>query len=54
VKGPLLGDEHQPGLIQIAASMLRTGLFPPNPKSTLCSRKYCPAYASHCKFRGDR
>lgn len=47
---PLLGTEEHPGLIEIAAGMLKAGVFPPNPKSTLCSRKYCPAYASHCKF----
>ncbi|QRF60724.1 PD-(D/E)XK nuclease family protein [Variovorax paradoxus] len=50
VKTPLLGDDKTPGLIEIAAGMLKSGVFPPNPKSTLCSRKYCPAYASHCKF----
>ena len=44
VKTALLGDEIRPGLIEIAAQMLQTGLFPPNPKSTLCSAKYCPAF----------
>jgi hypothetical protein len=42
---PLLGDEEHPGAIQIAAQMVRSGLFPPNPKSNLCSAKYCPAFA---------
>lgn len=55
VKTALLGeaDSDQPGLIEIAAGMLKTGIFPPNPKSMLCSRKYCPAYERHCKFRGE-
>ena len=46
---PLVGDDDQPGLIEMAARMLRTGLFPPNPKSTLCSAKYCAGYF-RCKF----
>jgi hypothetical protein len=50
VKTPLLGTDSHPGLIEIAAGMLKAGVFPPNPKSTLCSRKYCPAYAAHCRF----
>ena len=29
------------GLIEIAAQMFRTGLFPPNPGSLLCNPKYC-------------
>lgn len=50
VKTPLLGTEEHPGLIEIAARMLRDGIFPPNPKSMLCSNKYCPAYAAHCRY----
>lgn len=50
VKTPLLGTDSHPGLIEMAAAMLKGGVFPPNPKSTLCSKKYCPAYASRCKF----
>lgn len=30
-----------PGLIEHAAAMFRTGLFPPNTSSLLCSPKYC-------------
>lgn len=50
VKTPLLGSDGTPGLIEIAAGMLKAGVFPPNPKSMLCSNKYCPAYAAHCKY----
>lgn len=50
VKTALLGTDEFPGLIEIAASMAKSGAFPPNPKSMLCSNKYCPAYAHHCKF----
>ena len=50
VKTPLLGTEEHPGLIQIAARMLKDGIFPPNPKSMLCSAKYCPAYGTRCHY----
>lgn len=50
VKTPLLGTDEHPGLIEIAARMLKEGIFPPNPKSMLCSAKYCPAYGAHCKY----
>lgn len=50
VKTPLLGDGNFPGLIEIAAGMLKSGVFPPNPKSVLCSNKFCPAHAAHCKY----
>jgi hypothetical protein len=50
VKTPLIGDEEHPGLIEIAARMLKSGVFPPNPKSMLCSKKYCPAHAAHCRY----
>lgn len=48
----LLGDETQPqGLLHMAAKMAAAELFPGNPKSTLCSPKYCPVYAT-CWWRG--
>lgn len=50
VRTPLLGTAEHVGLIQMAARMGKSGSFPPNPKSVLCSKKYCPAYAHHCKF----
>lgn len=40
----LVGTEDQPGMIDLAAHMLKAGTTPPNPKSMLCSEKYCPAY----------
>lgn len=40
----LIGTPEQPGLIQMAAVMLKTGLFPPNPKSQTCHPKYCPRW----------
>jgi hypothetical protein len=46
----LLGKDDKPGLIEYAAVMFKSGLFPPNPKSQLCSGKYCPRY-SRCSFK---
>ncbi len=45
----LVGDHDTPGMIEIAAKMLKAGSFPPNPSSVLCSPKYCPGY-QRCKF----
>jgi hypothetical protein len=49
-KAQVLGDENTPSLIEIAASMLRTGYFPPNPKSTTCGEKFCARW-SRCPYR---
>jgi len=37
----MLGDERHSGLLDIAARMFRAGLFPPNPSSSLCDKRYC-------------
>lgn len=42
----LTGTETSPGLIEYAAVMFRTGMFPPNPSSVLCSKKYCARWAT--------
>lgn len=44
-RGLLLGSQGQPGLIELAASMFRSGAFYPNPQSTLCDARYCPNFA---------
>jgi len=49
-KAAMVGDESTTGLIEYAAQYFKTGLFPPNPSSFLCGKKYCPMY-SKCKFR---
>lgn len=47
----LLGDSNNEGIIEIAAKMLKHGAFPPNPKSPMCSAKYCAAHSQgRCKF----
>lgn len=40
-KRVMLGADGQPGLIELAAVMFKTGLFPPNPSSVLCNKKFC-------------
>jgi hypothetical protein len=37
----LVGTPQHPGLIEMAAKMFKVGLFPPNPQSVLCDKKYC-------------
>lgn len=46
----MVGTEQYPGLIQIGAEMFRSGLFPPNNQSYLCSERYCPRWAS-CPYK---
>ncbi len=46
----LLGPQGAPGLIEWAATMFRTGLFPPNPQSTLCDGRCCPHHSA-CPYR---
>lgn len=48
-KRAMVGKEGQPGLIEFAAEMFRSGLFYPNPSSMLCSPKYCSRWGS-CNF----
>lgn len=45
----MTGTPEQKGLIEFAAVMFKTGLFPPNPSSVLCSHKYCARWAT-CNF----
>lgn len=45
-KRVMLGTDEMPGLIQYAAAMFKSGLFPPNPQSQLCSKKYCARWNS--------
>lgn len=47
----LVGDGDLPGLIEMAAMMFKTGAFYPNPRSMLCSERYCAAWSA-CKYRG--
>lgn len=42
----MVGTEDAPGLIEIASQMFRSGLFPPNPSSHLCSERYCARWST--------
>lgn len=46
----LIGSDDSPGLMDYASEMFRSGLFPPNPTSHLCSAKYCARWPI-CKFK---
>lgn len=46
----LLGDDEAPGLLEHAAALLKSGLFPGNPRSMMCNVKYCPVF-SRCRWR---
>lgn len=48
-KRVMLGNDTTKGLIAHAADMFRSGNFPPNPSSPLCSEKYCARWNS-CTF----
>lgn len=48
-KRVMLGTETSPGLIEFAADMFRSGLFPPNSQSILCSERYCARW-DRCTF----
>lgn len=47
----LIGTAEHPGLIQMAANMLKSGIFPPNPSSMFCHERYCPRW-NHCPYHG--
>lgn len=44
----LLGDGEDPGYLRQAAIMFKHDLFPANPRSPLCSERFCPLW-SRCK-----
>lgn len=48
-KRVMLGTETERGLIEFGAEMFRSGFFPPNPSSLLCSPKYCARWDT-CNF----
>ena len=45
----MTGTATERGLIEYAGEMFRTGLFPPNPSSNMCHKKYC-AHWDKCSF----
>lgn len=51
-KDRLIGNDNQPGYIEMAAQMLSSGMFPPNTKSMLCNKKYCSRW-DQCPYKDD-
>lgn len=50
-RAALIGTEEAPGLLEHASRLIRSGAFYGNPKSYLCSERYCPAHPT-CRFKG--
>lgn len=48
--GILLGDDDHPGLLDYAGGIIKHGLWWGNPRSILCSERFCPAWPT-CRFR---
>lgn len=46
----LVGTEDAPGILEHASRLIHSGLFHGNPRSQLCSEKYCPAWRV-CRYR---
>lgn len=51
VRSALVGDAEDPGLLEHASRIIHSDSYYGNPKSMLCSPKFCPVY-DICKFRG--
>ncbi len=49
-KQVLVGDNDRPGILEMAAKMLHSGIFYGNPRSILCHSAYCPIFKT-CYFR---
>lgn len=49
-KDMLLGSAEEPGVLEIVSRLIHSGTFLGNPKSSVCSEKFCPAYNA-CRFR---
>jgi hypothetical protein len=49
-RAALIGDADSPGVLESVGRMIEHGDFPGNPKSFMCSQKYCPIHST-CKYR---
>jgi len=45
----LIGNEHHKGLLERASDIIKSGDFNGNPRSMMCTEKYCPVYNT-CAF----
>lgn len=46
----LIGDQDSPGVLETVSRMVHSGVFPGNPRSMMCSPRYCPVYST-CRWR---
>jgi len=46
----LIGDADAPGVLESASKLIHSGSFFGNPRSMLCSQKYCPRHST-CRYR---
>ena len=44
-------DDKPEGILNLAARLLKAGIFYGNPRSMMCHEQYCPIYRT-CKFKG--
>jgi hypothetical protein len=51
-KSHIIGTPDQPGMLQYAAAIFRSGSFAPNPKSQLCSARFCANGACRYNTKG--
>lgn len=51
VRQALVGDAEDLGLLEHASKIIHSGSFYGNPRSMLCSEKFCPVHST-CKFKG--
>jgi RecB family exonuclease len=49
-KAMMIGTEQEPGMLDFAADTLKSGLFRPNSRSTLCSQKFCARWET-CRYK---
>lgn len=47
----LVGTKDEPGALEHASRIIHGGWFPGNPRSMMCSEKYCPCF-HECRFHG--
>lgn len=50
-RAALVGTDEEPGLLEHASRLIKSGAFYGNPKSWLCSERYCPKHPT-CRFKG--
>lgn len=50
-RAAVVGTPEEPGILHHVSAILKSGMFPGNPRSNLCNPKFCPCY-KQCHFHG--